>query len=41
MAGFSYPLLSDVDSEVIRDFGILNHNIPEDHEWYGICFPGA
>lgn len=41
VGGISYPLLSDLDSKVIRDFGIFNHNIPEDHEWYGICFPGT
>lgn len=37
----SYPLLSDAGSKTIRDFGIFNHNIAEDHEWYGICFPGT
>jgi hypothetical protein len=41
MGGFRYPLLSDPDSTVIRAFGIFNHNIPEGHEWYGICFPGT
>lgn len=41
MGGFSYPVLSDPDSAVIRAFGILNTNIPEDHEWHGICFPGT
>ena len=41
MGGFSYPLLSDPDSEIIRAFGIFNDNIPEGHEWYGICFPGT
>ena len=41
MGGFSYPLLSDPDSSIIEAFGLLNENIPEDHEWYGICFPGT
>lgn len=41
MGGFRYPLLSDPDSAAIRAFGIFNHNIPEGHEWYGICFPGT
>ncbi len=41
LGGFSYPLLSDPDSAIIRAFGILNTNIPEGHEWYGICFPGT
>jgi len=32
-----YPLLSDVGSQVIRAFGILNTNIPADHAMmYGI-----
>lgn len=41
MGGFSYPLLSDPESNIMRDFGILNDNIPEGHEWYGIPFPGT
>jgi hypothetical protein len=36
-----YPMLSDVGSKVIRDFGILNTNIPPDHAFlYGIPWPG-
>ena len=36
-----YPLLSDVGSRVIRAFGILNANVPEDHKMmYGIPWPG-
>jgi len=36
-----YPMLSDVDSKVIRDFGIFNTNIPPDHAFlYGIPWPG-
>ncbi|MBI5830150.1 MAG: redoxin domain-containing protein [Chloroflexi bacterium] len=37
----TYPLLSDEGSHVIRAFGILNTNIPEDHEWYGVPYPGV
>ena len=35
-----YPLLSDKGSGVIREFGILNTNVPKDHPFYGIPFPG-
>jgi AhpC/TSA family/Thiol:disulfide interchange protein DsbD, N-terminal len=41
MGGFHFPLLSDEGSTIIKAFGIFNHNIPEGHEWYGICFPGT
>lgn len=37
----TYPLLSDEGSQVIRAFGILNTNIPEDHERYGVPYPGV
>lgn len=34
-------MLSDVGSNVIRTFGILNTNVPEDHQMmYGIPWPG-
>ncbi len=36
-----YPCLSDKGSVVIREFGILNQNIPKDHPFYGIPFPGG
>ena len=37
-----YPLLSDIDSEVIRHYGILNTEIePGDAFLHGIPFPGA
>ena len=40
--GITYPLLSDPDSQVIREYGILNTLIPEDdHPWFGIPFPGS
>lgn len=32
--------MSDVDSAVIDAFGIRNTNIPEDHDWYGVPYPG-
>jgi len=36
-----YPLLSDVSSKIIRAFGILNTNVPEDHKMmYGMPWPG-
>ena len=38
---FGYPILSDASSRVIRQFGIFNNNVPEEHPWYGICFPGT
>jgi len=38
----TYTLLSDPDSKVIRDYGILNTLITEDdHPWFGIPFPGT
>lgn len=38
----TFPLLSDPNSEIIRDFGILNTTIPpDDHPWFGIPFPGV
>jgi peroxiredoxin len=36
----TYPMLSDQGSAVIREFGILNTNIPPDTRFYGILFPG-
>ena len=34
-------MLSDAGSKVIRAFGILNTNVPEDHKMmYGMAFPG-
>lgn len=38
----SYPLLSDIDSEVIRNYGILNDQVsPGDAILYGIPYPGV
>jgi alkyl hydroperoxide reductase subunit AhpC len=39
--GITYRLLSDADAEVIRAFGILNDDIAEDHEHYGLPRPGT
>jgi len=40
--GISFALLSDPDSHVIREFGILNTLIDEeDVAWFGIPFPGS
>jgi hypothetical protein len=36
----TYPLLSDVNSDVIRMFGIFNTSIDSKHRWYGIPYPG-
>ena len=41
MGGFRYPLLSDPDSKIIREFGIFNRKVPRKHSWYGICYPGT
>ncbi|MCC6585321.1 MAG: redoxin domain-containing protein [Bryobacterales bacterium] len=37
----AYPLLADEGSKVIRAFGILNTNIPEDNQFFGVPFPGT
>jgi len=39
--GITYPLLSDGDSAVIREFGILNTAIEPHEERYGIALPGV
>ena len=40
--GIEFPLLSDEDSKVIREFGILNTLIePDEERYYGIPFPGT
>ena len=37
-----YPLISDVDSTAIRDFGVLNDSIdPSDPMLYGMPYPGV
>ena len=37
----TYPLLSDADSAVIREYGILNEDVASDHAHYGIPRPGT
>lgn len=39
--GITYPLLSDADSAVIKEFGILNTLIAPDEPRYGIAYPGV
>jgi hypothetical protein len=39
--GITVPILSDPDSKIIRDFGILNINVPPSSFQYGIPFPGT
>ncbi len=38
-AGIGFPLLSDPGSEIIRAFGVLNEDVPESHQFYGIPHP--
>lgn len=35
-----FPLLSDDGSKVIREFGLLNNEVPKDSFAYGVPFPG-
>lgn len=37
--GIHFPLLSDEDSSVIRAFGILNKEVPETSEFFGVPHP--
>jgi peroxiredoxin len=37
--GIEFPLLSDPDSKIIREFGILNESVPKDNPFYGIPHP--
>jgi peroxiredoxin len=40
--GITFPLLSDPESKVIREYGILNTTVPKtNREQYGIPFPGT
>lgn len=39
--GITYPVVCDVDSSVIRAFGILNTLIDPDEPLYGLPFPGS
>ena len=35
----TFPLLSDADSKIIREFGILNEAVPKDNMAYGVPHP--
>lgn len=35
----SFAMLSDSESKIIREFGLLNTEVPEDHQFYGIPHP--
>lgn len=40
--GITYTLLSDPDSRVIRELGVLNTLVKaDDHPWFGVPFPGT
>jgi hypothetical protein len=39
--GITYPLLSDPESKIIRDFGILNEEAQQGTMQYGIPYPGT
>jgi hypothetical protein len=39
--GIHFPLLSDPDSKVIRQLGILNEEVPKDSPVFGIPYPGT
>ncbi|MFT4584130.1 MAG: hypothetical protein ACI915_001679 [Gammaproteobacteria bacterium] len=40
--GITFTMLSDPDSEIIRELGVLNTLIKEDdHPWFGVPFPGT
>jgi peroxiredoxin len=39
--GITFPMLSDPQSKIIKDFGILNTSFPKDVMQYGIPHPGT
>lgn len=39
--GITFPLLSDPESKIIRDFGIFNEQSQEGTMQYGIPYPGT
>jgi hypothetical protein len=39
--GIHFPLLSDPDSKVIRELGILNESIAKDNPFFGVPYPGT
>lgn len=36
----TYPVLSDLESKVINQLGILNTEIPQDTRFHGVPYPG-
>jgi len=38
--GIAFPMLSDPESKIIRDFGILNETVPKG-PFYGVPYPGT
>src|SRR6266478_3427553 len=39
--GIHYPLLSDSDSKVIRELGLLNETVPKNQPFFGVPYPGT
>jgi len=39
--GIHFPLLSDADSKVIREVGILNETVPANSAFFGVPHPGS
>ena len=39
--GIHFPLLSDPDSKVIQELGILNQEVPKTNAFHGIPYPGT
>ena len=39
--GIGFPLLSDPDSKVIRELGILNETLPKGSPFFGVPYPGT
>ncbi len=39
--GIHFPLLSDPDSKLIRELGILNEIVPKDSPFFGVPYPGS
>jgi Disulphide bond corrector protein DsbC/AhpC/TSA family len=39
--GIHFPLLSDPDSKLVRELGILNETVPKDSPFFGVPYPGT
>jgi len=39
--GIHFPLLSDPDSKLIRELGLLNETVPRDSPFFGVPYPGT